>query len=424
MIVDLCQWDKLPTQEKVYYDTAETVMLSAGLGSGKTHLLCRKALQLSALNRGFSGGILAPSYAEYKKDVYEEMIKILDDDLKLVRGKHYTYNVQDKAWRFCWNNKPLFVFTAENPIAGPNLAYMLINEYSLIPYDRVKEALRRVRVKDAPRKQKGLFGTPEDMHGWLEEFVELMNREKDKEASKFSLHFADTRENSHIDEDYRKHLESMLDEQQLKVYASGQIIRIGGNYFYYSFDSNKNVKPCSYDPNLITLVGLDFNVGRMSATFSNRNSVDGKDRLRVFDELVLEGDSDTPKMISAIKARYPDLSKLLITCDASGNSRKTSGLSDVTLLREAGFQVRFKAANTALRKRQLNMNRLLDHEQIIIDPKCKQTIIDLKTVRQLKHDFSKDKTDPKKTHLSDGLDYVCDFEYPFTLERGNQQYQL
>lgn len=388
--------------------------------SGKTHLMCRKALQLSALNRGFSGGLLAPTYADYKKDIYEEMIKILEDDLKLIKGKHYEYHATDKVWRFCWNKKPLFVFTAEKPIAGPNLAYMLVNEFSLIPYERIKEALRRVRIKEAPRKQKGLFGTPEDVHGWLEEYVETMNRENELNPGSFALHFADTRENIHLDESYRRHLETMLDDQALRVFAGGQIVRIGGNYFYYSFNPQINIKKCEYDPNLLIHCGLDFNVGMMSATFSHRKIEDGKDKLKIFAELVLEGDSDTPKMIKAIEARYPK-EKILITCDASGNSRKTSGISDVQMLRSANLNVRFKAVNSELRKRQLNMNRLFSHEQIDIDPSCKRTIIDFKTVRQNKYDFSKDKKDPKKTHLSDGVDYVCDFEYPFDIDRKSKQ---
>lgn len=382
--------------------------------SGKSHGAIRKALQLAALNQGYSGGFLCPSYSDFRKDIKPLFEQILEEDLRFIKNKHWTYHNTHKEYRFCFNQKPLYIFTAEKPIAGPNLAYCLINEFSLIPWDRINEMLRRVRVAGAQYKQKVLVGTPEDVHGWLEEFIERQEAENEKKANNFKIVFSETKENIHIDADYDRQLASMLDSQQLKVFSSGQIVKIGSDYFYYAFTREKNVHENQHDPNHLIHVGLDFNVGMMTATLSHIRYDGGEKKLFVFDEIELLGDSNTYTMRDELLSRY-EPEKMLITCDASGRSRSSSALpniiNDVAILREKGLKVRFKTQNVSLRKRQILMNGLLENQRIIVDPKCRRTITDFKSVKQIQATFEKDKKNPKLTHFSDGLDYVCDFEF-------------
>lgn len=423
MEINLDWKEKLPAQEQCYNDIETQILLfSGGLGSGKTYFLCRKAILLSVLNRNHSGGILCPTYAEFKKDIYPTFDQIFFD-LGLIENVHYKFHKTDKTYHFCWmkSNRYIYVFTGEKPIAGPNLAYCLINEHSLIHFERIKEMLRRVRVKEAPHKQRVMAGTPEDVHGWLEEFVELQEKENEKEPDSFKIVYADTKENKHLDESYRKHLESMLDEQQLKVFAGGQIVKLSGDYFYYAFSRQKNIGHCEYNPEERVHIAMDFNVGKMTASFAHKryNREINKEVLYFFDEVLLKGDSDTYRLAEAIKNRFP-ADMVLITCDASGANRKTSGYSDVHILRSSpfNFEVRFRRANKKLRDRQILMNGLLAHGQIIIDPKCKNLIRDFEKVQQNKTDFTKVKDkDDRLTHFSDGADYLCDFEFVVSLRR-------
>jgi len=387
--------------------------------SGKTYYLCRKALKLSILNRGHAGGFLVPAFSDFRRDVLPTFESIFEA-VGMIKNTHYWFHETHKEFRFVWNKRPLYILTAEKPIAGPNLAYCLINEFSLVPWVRINEMIRRVRVKEAKYKQKCLAGTPEDIHGWLEDFVEQQEARNEKNPNAFKIVYSDTAENTFIDENYRETLEGLLDEQSLKVFASGQIVRLGGEYFYYAFQRKVNVAPNTEDKSELVHVGLDFNVGKMAATFSHLRYIDGKKTLFVFGELLLEGDSDTLKMGRAIITRF-GLGRVIITCDASGKSRKTSGRSDVQTLHSLGFsqeQVRYKAANPRLRERQILVNGLLSHGQIIVDPSCKKTIKDFEKVQQNKVDYSKVKDkDDKLTHLSDGLDYLIDWEFQVNFRR-------
>lgn len=420
MIIDLDAWEKLPTQGRIYYDdTTETLMQSSGLGAGKSFGMVRKVIKLSARNRHIPGGILCPTYSDYKKDIEPIMENVLRDDLKMVEGKHYKYNRSEKTWRFCWSKAPIYIFTAERPIAGPNLGYGCVNEFSMVPYDRLKEFLRRVRIKDVPVKQKLLVGTPEDLYGWLEEFVALQQDLNTKKPGSFALVHSSTTENKFIDENYADHLRGMLDTRALEVFLSGQIVRLHGNYFYYAFSTEKNVAPVEMLEDVEIHASLDFNIGRMTTTFWQKFGIEA----RCFDELVLLGNSDTHEMAKAIKARFPR--SITLHVDASSKARKTTGLSDLEALRSHGFaNIRIKATNPTFRDRQILVNGKLEKGEIKINPKCKALIKDLKSVRQEKSDFSKDKSVAELTHASDTLDYFVFWEYPLNIHRQSKTIQL
>lgn len=428
------KFKKFPAQRECFDDDLTKLLLfSGGLGSGKSHYLCMKAIKLSKLNRNHPGGFLVPTYADYDRDIHPLFEQIFEENKisHLVR-----FHQTKKTWHFKWTKAPLYIFTGEKPIAGPNLAYCLINEFSLIRYVRVKEMLRRVRLKKPQYKQKCLAGTPEDVHGWLEEFIDAQDTKEEKKPGSFKIVFADTNENTEIDEDYRDDLESMLDEQSLKVFASGQIVRIGTDYFYYSFDRKKCVdKTIKRKRGEIIHASMDFNVGKMACGLSNKffNEETRKYEQHFFDEILLVGNSDTYDMGMAIINRYGiikesytkdewlkidieerelKLSHIVITCDTSGKNRKTTGLSDVKALRLLGFTVRHKSSNPRMKQRQLMVNGLMSHSRIKVHPKCKGIIRDFEKVQQNKMDLTKIKDkDDRLTHFSDGADYLLDWEY-------------
>jgi hypothetical protein len=261
-------YEPLPTQAEVFDDDiTENIMHAAGLGSGKTYNLCQKLLKLSRLNKNMDGGILAPDFPSFKKDIKPTFEAIFNAN-KLKKGRHWDYHQTDKYYSFSWTKGLLYVFSAEKEIAGPNLAYCGINEFSLCPWQRINEMIRRVRVK-SDYKQRIFAGTPEDKYGWLQEYVDLMNKLSETEADKFKIVHGNTTENFHLDDDYAKTLEYLLDEQALKIFKEGKIVKISSNLFYYSFNKDKNVSDKIVRiPSQTIYANMDFNVGRMTTTFS------------------------------------------------------------------------------------------------------------------------------------------------------------
>jgi hypothetical protein len=416
------KYNPLPAQKQVFEDDiTETILHSGGLGSGKSYNLCMKLIRLSGKNKGHAGGLLCPDYKSFKKDIYPTFTDIFEEN-KLIKGKHWDFNQTDKIYNFSWNSKPIYVFTAENEIAGPNLGYGGINEFSLCPGERVNQFLRRVRTK-APFKQKILAGTPEDKHNWVQDFYNMMIDQSKKDEKLFKVVFGDTNENTYLDESYVKTLEYMLDKRALQVFKEGKIIKISGDLFYYAFDRTKHVrKDIEKQSNQTIYANMDFNVGRMTCTFAQRHG----GQVHFFDEFELLGNSDTPQAAQEIINRYGK--QVILTIDASGKNRKTSGSSDYQLLMQAGFakeNIRFKSVNPRFRERQLLVNGKFDKAEILVSDKCKTLIRDLEQVEQSKLTFEKIKDkDGKLTHASDTLDYFIDYEFSLYLNRESKTIQL
>lgn len=415
------KYSPLPAQAEIFSDdTTESMLHSAGLGSGKSYNLCMKIIKLSRLNRGHAGGLLCPSYAMFKKDIYPTFQDIFESSN--ISSKFWRFNGQDKTYQFAWNSKPLYIFTAENEIAGPNLGYGGVNEFSLCSWDRINQFLRRIRT-DAPFKQKILAGTPEDKYGWVMDYVDMMNEQEKKKPGTFKIVFGDTSENKHIDQSYVNTLEYMLDKRALDVFKKGHIVKLTGDRFYYSFDRTLHVKnDIRLIPGQTIYANMDFNVGRMTATFAHRLGAS----VVFFDEFELLGNSDTAQAAQEIIKRYGK--NVIVTIDASGKNRKTSGASDYQILCEAGFDrnnIRFKSVNPRFRERQLLVNGKLDKGEILISDKCKVLIKDLEQVEQSRLTFEKIKDkDGKLTHSSDTLDYFIDYEFTLYLNRQSKSIQL
>lgn len=390
-------------QQKFHADLkTRFAMISGGLGSGKSFALMMKALQLSAVNQDMPGGLLCPTIKEFKRDMLPLFRETCD---RYVQG--WRYHKTDLYFQFPWSTAPLYIFTAEADIKGPNLAYALINEYSSMEWARIQQLINRVRVKGAKLSQIAMAGTPDDEYLWLEEFIE-----KQTKASNLNLIEVATYQNKHTAEGYVQLLKDTLDEKSYQLFVEGKRIRLTGDLFYYAYEPKVNDYPVEYDPELAVYANLDFNVGNMSTTLAHVVGSGRNKQMLFFGEIILtDQGSDTEAMGRALLARFP-ADKLLLTVDASAKSRKTSGTSDVKILEKLGLTVRYRSQNPRLRKRQLLVNGLLSHRNILLNatacPKFKR---DLLRVEQDKVNFEKKKDKPELTHTSDTLDYLADFEF-------------
>jgi len=372
--------------------------------SGKTYSLCMKAIKFRWINRNFSGGLTAPSYAELKKDVLPTFEQIFDEN-KVPHRYHQT----DKVFTFPWCKGKLYLFTAENKIRGPNLSDMAINEATLISRKRYLECIGRVRVKGAAHPQIYSSGTPESIGNYMHDlFVE-----KPMENSR--ILYAKTMDNAeNIDPAYIQSLRASYDSVTLQAYLEGLWVNLNGNQFYYAFTDANEDKTIQRVEHEITHCFLDFNVQRMTATMWHQ--IGG--RLLGFTEIVIPDNADTNKMVNALLANDFTPDNTIIYPDPAGKNRRTSGNSDHIILRNAGFEVRAKPAAPRMRARQLNVNNLLDKRVIMFNPDKMPTMRkDLRAVEQDPHTFEKVKKNEALTHASDGLDYGCDILYPMSGKR-------
>ncbi len=409
---------KIAAQVAIFDDeSTRELMLCGGFGAGKTAILVYKGIKLSYQNRGFAGGLLVPSIPEFKRDFLPMMLDVFQREIPGA-----TYHQSGKFgmhFMFPWSKEPLYVFSAERQVKGPNLGWLLVNEMSLIKWERIKEFLARRRLPHVPCPQVIFAGTPEDEYDWLDAFIT-----KRTASGRLKVHYATSFDNPFNDESYGADLLENFDEDEAQVYVYGRPGRIGNNYFFRKYSPANNDFEIEYDPELLVHASLDFNVGRMCCGFAHIFGNGSAKQVGYFDQLKIKGtDADTEGMAKAIKARY-GTQNVLITCDASGKNRKTTGRSDVQVLESHGFKVRYTASNPPIRRSQIVTNSLFAKRQILVHPtNCPDIKKDFLKVKQ-KADYDIDKSNIELTHFGDGVRYLVHHEFPNFLDRGKNRAEI
>jgi len=155
---------------------------------------------------------------------------------------------------------------------------------------------------------------------------------------------------------------------------------------------------------------MDFNLDPMSAVVMVRKA----DTLYAVDEIVMFG-SNTDEMVAEIKERYKN-SSVTIYPDPACRQRKTSagGRTDLSILQNAGFNVKVRNAHTAIRDRINAVNSRLKSQDgkrhLFVNPKCKKVIESLE-----RHVYKEGTSQPEKDgfdHMNDALGYAVDYLFP------------
>lgn len=403
------RYNKNPFQQEFHADVVSRRLHgSSGFGAGKTHGLCMKSFQLSWLNRHVAGGLVAESFQEFKKDwlpLFEEIL-----DAHKIKYRYYPNGRYGPFFRWPWTDAPIFVQSGEKKIRGPNWGWACINELTLMPLIRYKEVFGRVRVKRAKFPQIASVGTPE---GHANEYFEYLIENPPPNTRIIYGNSADNKQN--LGEGYIEDLEHTYDSHMQDAFVRGLWVNMSSNRFYYAYDPTKHDQPKDnpYKPDEFDWhhIGLDFNVDYMSA---NIWQYDGWNLWGVT-EVTLPANSDTKKMSDALKARGFTPKNSILYPDPAGNARSTKGKPDIVILRNEGWEeIRVKKQAETHRKRQLHTNNLFDKGRVHPNPVTqKEFKKDLLAVEMNPIQMQKDKSNPKRTHHSDGFDYLCDILIPF-----------
>jgi hypothetical protein len=178
---------------------------------------------------------------------------------------------------------------------------------------------------------------------------------------------------------------------------------------YPEFDRVKNASTETIKPAEALHVGMDFNVGKMSAAI---HVLRGDDPHAV---LEYTGVLDTPAMCALLKARHPG-HPILVYPDASGQARKSNNASesDHALLRAAGFSVRVNPSNPRVKDRVLSVNAMVHKDGV------RRYRVNPETCPELVESLEKQAYDkngePDKAggldHIIDAAGYFLVYRYP------------
>lgn len=421
------------------------VAFIGGLGSGKTLIICLKAIVLSIVHMGLPGIVVAPTY----KMLNNPVIVTMRDELLRPMGlwQYCKWSEQRKELKLPWGSTIYFA-SADNPesLRGPNLCWVLVDEATIVKhFHRVfvslSSRLRHSGAAQCPNTGVPLYhlavsGTPEGQFDELHErFIEGPREPAMRKTWKrtYQVISTSTYDNPGLSQAFLDQLETTISEEMKPAHIGGQYLDISAGKAYYQFDFMSNVRrEAVYDPTLPLRFSWDFNVNPMVCTVWQ---IRARTLLMGIDEIA-EKRSNTPRICRTIIDKYgragiDHRGEIMIYGDSTG-AGGTAGRSDYDVIFEylgqhfgdGKLELRIHRKNTKHERRLRSVNSKMRNGRgavtLWMNPRMHRLIRDVKY--QGMDGMSKNKKQEVEGetlgHASDTLDYICDYEFPYVRPEG------
>lgn len=383
-------------QTDIFVDESRFKVVVAGRRFGKTFLSSAELLRsaLSAPNR--NSWYVAPTYKSAKEIAWSMLVSAIPTEY--IRKTNETSLTLELV-----NGSLISLKGAEKPdnLRGRALDFVVLDEFA----DMRKEAwFEVIRPSLSDRQGTALFiGTPKGRNHFYDLWTKGVDGDEGWQSFKYT-----TLQGGNVPAEEITAARKDLDERTFQQEYDAQFVNYSG-IIYYNFSREQSVKRYSGDTQQI-LIGMDFNLDPMSAVVMARSG----SSLYVFDEIVMFG-SNTDEMAAEIIERYSG-KNVTIYPDPACRQRKTSagGRTDLSILQNAGFDVKVRNSHSAVRDRINAVNSRLcsadDVRHLFVDPKCKRTIESLE--RQI---YKEGTSQPNKDgfdHMNDALGYAIEYLFP------------
>jgi hypothetical protein len=381
--------------------TTEILGVSAGYGAGKTRALCAKAVHLAAANQGFIGAVMEPT-GPLIRDIWQNDF----DDFLEAYGIPYTFRASplpEYLLHLPGGDTKILCRSFENwtRIIGLNLAWVLADEIDTVAPSIASRAFPKIlgRLRSGNIRQFGAASTPEGFRWMFNTFAsEEAQGRSDRRLIKMR-----TQDNPYLPPDFIERLQANYDSNLLRAYLDGEFINLTTGTVYDRFDRAKHITAEVIDISRDPLrVGVDFNVGNMSAVIGVRT---GKG-LTIVDEV--SGAHDTDALGAEIRRRYPD-HRIYGYPDASGGNRSTNASqTDIQILESYGISNQSPKANPPIRDRVAAVQALLENGKgeirLKVSSSCRRAIECLEL--QCYSEKGEPDKDAGHDHMNDALGYL------------------
>ena len=384
-------------QTEIFDNQSRFRVVVAGRRFGKTFLSTAELLARALTAKNQNVWYIAPTYKAAKEIAWDMLISQIPID--------YIHKTNETALTISLlNGSSISLKGAEKPdnLRGRSLDFVVMDEFA----DMRKEAwFEVIRPSLSDRMGGALFiGTPKGRN----HFYDLYTKGVDDDDGWHSYQYT-TLQGGNVPRDEVASARADLDERTFQQEYEAQFVNYSG-VIYYAFKREESVRK-HIDSIDVIHIGMDFNLDPMSAVLMTRKG----DTLHIFDEIVMFG-SNTDEMVDEIRARYSKARGIIVYPDPASRQRKTSagGRTDLSILQNAGFEVRVRNSHAAIRDRINAVNaRLLSKEgqrRLYVDPKCKKVIESLE-----RHTYKEGTSQPEKDgfdHMNDALGYAVEYLFP------------
>ena len=373
---------------------------------------------------------VAPTYRQARDDCWRTLRRLLAP--VVARANESDLSVE------LINGGRIALRSADNydALRGAGLDGVVLDEFADIDPEAWEAAIRPAL---SDRRGRALFiGTPRGRNHFWRLYVRARGGELGWAAWQYT-----TLEGGLVPAEEIEAARAELDERTFRQEYEASFESVADGLAYWAF-SDENLGEPEYDPTKPLLWALDFNVDPMCSVIAQRAG----DGLAVLQEIVLPN-SSVPEACEVFieraeryrqiyRARYgPTAGKLHVVVygDAAGGARSFAGTSAWQLVRQTAamvgdryaFEFRVERSNPAVVDRVNAVNALLRNaagqRRLVIHRACRELIADMREV-EWKRDSAGvrvaqlDKSDPRRTHVSDALGYLVWREFGLRQQGG------
>lgn len=402
----------LPHQFQLIQDNTTRILgLVSGFGAGKTYAVARKAVMLAMDNPGCDGIITEPNVPLLSQILIPELKAALE-----YFEIPFEFKKQDGIFICMIEGKETRIIakSMENyeRLVGINAAWVIMDEFDTakteLAYNAYIKLLGRIRVGNI--RQMVIVSTPEGYRAMYKIFVE------ENDPSK-RLIKAKTTDNYHLPQDYIDTMKAQYPAELIEAYINGEFTNLTSGTVYTQFDRTLNDTAREDDGISDLHIGIDFNVGAMSAVVCH---VKDQKAYAVAEHTDL---FDTPELIEVLERTYSGRN-VYVYPDAAGSQRKSvqATQSDINLLKQAGFTVRVNPRNPAIMDRVHSVNSMYcnangERRLFVNTSLCPKLT---KATEQQAYDDNTKMPDKKNGHDNKGIDalgYLVSFLFPVRATR-------
>jgi hypothetical protein len=335
-------------QEDFAFSPDQFPAFVGGFGAGKSEALVTRLLLQKFAHPTLDVGYFAPTFDLVRLIGYsrfEEKLTQWNVPYKLNKTEKQLYLGTGGSVIFRTLESPERIVGFEIADAGIDELDTLKQEHAAVAWNKVVARCRQNKGADAVNTC-AVATTPEG-------FRFTYQRWEKQPGQGYALYRAPTYSNPYLPAGYIDSLRATYPANLLEAYLEGRFVNLTAGSVYPDFCRIKNHTDEVIAAGEELHVGVDFNVYNCTAIVC----VVRAGRPLALGEL--SGLRDTPALVAALIERY-GAHRINIYPDASGRSHKTvnASLSDLQILKNAGFAVHAKDANPLVRDRINAVNAL------------------------------------------------------------------
>ena len=346
-------------QENFVFSEARFPAIIGGLGSGKTKAGTARLIVLMVQDKGTNAAYYMPTYDLLRLRAFTG----LEDELSNL-GLPFISNRGDFSINVIGYGT-IILRSYDNPerIVAYEVAHSIVDELDTLSKTKAELVWRKITERNRQKcnhpqgNTVGCVTTPDQGYSGFIYKRWFKNATKWHEVIK-----APTASNPYLPKGYIDQIRENYDSVLADLYLNGEIVSLQQNKVYHFFDRfSHHSDRVLYEDDHEIQVGVDFNIGGCCAVVTveeNGNPI-------TVAEFVSH---DTRDFCQRLEKYKKDNRTIIVYPDASGKAQRTNAsLSDIDIIRQAGYVVDTPRHNPPVRDRINAVNGLLSHNRWLIN---------------------------------------------------------